>query len=197
MEIETPRRPCCTQALAIAGAGILTLLLLVGVPWVGKLTEYRDTIDQNSERLEKLMSIAAERPTLQREFEAISVAASSSELYLHNPNGALAAAELQGWIKQAIEATGASLVSTQALPSLGSGESSEISVRVRMQGETEAAADVLHDLESRLPVLVIDNLSIRQQRSRRIRRGRQVQDSGSENLDVSFDVTAYLWSGSK
>ncbi|MGR9053918.1 MAG: type II secretion system protein GspM, partial [Gammaproteobacteria bacterium] len=103
---------------------------------------------------------------------------------------ALASADLQQVIKNAIASAGGRLTSTQVLPSKTEGEFTLIAVKVRMSCDIEALRTVLHRIETAVPLLVIDELDIRPERGRRNRKTRQIEPSNSMN--VSFQVSSFM-----
>jgi len=105
---------------------------------------------------------------------------------------ALAAAELQSLVKGLIERSGGGLVSTQPLVDSGADAVGEVPgsvrLRVRMRGDMESLRDVLHSLESSMPLLVLDNVSI--VKARQVRRRRGSDNQGP--LQVNFDLTGFV-----
>lgn len=63
-----------------------------------------------------------------------------------------------------------------------------------MKGDVVALSKVLHELEGQLPVLMVQDISIR---SRRTVKGRRQNRVEGYELDVSFGVVGYLPGGGK
>lgn len=101
---------------------------------------------------------------------------------------ALAGADLQGRLRQLLEAEGGTIVSSAFRPALAdAGPLDPITVTVRLRCSVDTLVRVLHGLEGQVPVLFIGSLVVQ----KRHRPDRQPRDT-SDELDVELDVTGYL-----
>ena len=92
-------------------------------------------------------------------------------------------------LKRIVEQSGGSLTSTQVLPSTDEEAFQRVSVNARMSVSIEAFQKVLHELESGLPALVVDNVVVLARGARSRRRTRRNRPLG---LDVRFRLSGYL-----
>jgi len=191
---------CCAIGLGLLGLAVAFLLLALVWPWVSQNRVYVDNTQRQAQMLQRLRALAAQKPELEARLKQVQQDAAVTAFYLHADSTALAAAEVQGRIKRAIEATEGKLVSTQTLPVKDDGSNPQIAIRVRMTGDVDALASVLYNLESEPPLLFLDNLSVRVQRTR-VRRSRRVRSprlpTVQSSLDATLDVSAYLWTGKR
>jgi general secretion pathway protein M len=110
-------------------------------------------------------------------------------------------------VKNVVDQSGGKLISTQSLPFSTKDEVTEVKVRVRVSGESDAIAKLMHALESEKPFLLIEKFTARSrpvtQRSNRPRRTARDRRNKTPppvikpprttyNLNVNFDVIAYL-----
>ena len=104
----------------------------------------------------------------------------------------LAAAELQQRVKAVIEAAGATLRSTQALPPTEEGNAVKVTVSTTMMGDTDTLRKILRDLEAQTPLLFVDNLDVSARENRpRLPNGRLASYTRIQ-LTVQFEVSGYL-----
>ncbi len=188
----TPPQPRCLRAL-------LLLLLLLGlastailVPWWMQMTAYQERTDELRARWQRFQALNARRSGLEARLQQITERERKDKYYIDAATPAVAAAGLQKQVKQAVEASGGDLVSTQNLPQAAEKGHQKVAIRVRMKSDVAALAEILHRLEGGRPLLFVDNLSIRARRSYR-RRGKQRPSQGE--LDVRFDLSGYLKEG--
>ncbi|MCK5662044.1 MAG: hypothetical protein KAI17_01090, partial [Thiotrichaceae bacterium] len=78
----------------------------------------------------------------------------------------------------------------QVLPSKNEDGFNRVTVKVRMAGDIEVLRNVLHEIESSVPVMIIDQIDIRPVRGKRNRKTRKIQPSNK--LNVNFQVTGFL-----
>ena len=103
---------------------------------------------------------------------------------------ALASAEMQEFIKQAIVEAGGQLSSTQVLPPTQKDKFNRITVSVRMTGNIEVLRAVLYKLETSTPLIVIEQMDIRPMRSVRNRVTRQIEPSNG--LNINFQAIGFM-----
>ena len=178
-------------ALALL-AGVVALFSLGFVaPLLGLAREYRESAEDLRFRLQRLQRIASEKDDLVRRLEKLKAEGQHDENFLEKNTAALASADLQTRIKEAVSAAGGELTSTQVIPERQVEGFTRIAVKVRMNGSTPVLRDVLHQFESDQPFLFIENLNIRPIRIPR-RRTAAEQPQVPDRLSVDFEVVGYM-----
>ena len=139
-------------------------------------------------------------------FEQLQVVAKENEKLLKNSKGpgstaqyllpaetpTLAAARLQKLLKSVIVNAGGELVSSRSLPLENDGLLQQVGVGIKIQANIDVIQRVLHTLESRVPVLKIDEVSmLRRQRRRASTRQAKVNRKPSV-IEMRFNVSGYL-----
>lgn len=180
-------------ALGLLAGALLLSLLAVVLPLRTITVEYADSIEDLQFRLAKFRKVAAGKEAWMARLEDIRRQGQQEERFFARDTAALASADLQTRIKQAVTDAGGELISTQVIPERKEEQFSRVAVKVRMTGSTIALRDVLYAFEANTPVLFIENLNIRP-----IRVGQPVAPGGKpakaipDRLSVDFDVVGYM-----
>lgn len=179
-------------------AAALALLFVVVWAFYGLvlspvLTAYRETgdeIEQTSEQLERYKRISTNHPALKGQLEKLIRQTAKSGIYLPGNTDALAAAELQEGVSATIERNQGTLRSIQILPVAEDGDFRKVTVRVQLTATLGAFTRILYSLEAAKPFVFIDNLDIKNRRTRT----RQRDDEQEQNpeLVIRFDLYGYL-----
>lgn len=171
--------------------GVLALLYLVIVaPLAGLAQEYNESAESAQFRLEKLRRVAAQKNGLIQRLEQVRADAQNDDSFLARTTAALASAELQTQIKQAVSEAGGELTSTQVIPEHHEERFTRVGVKVRMNGSTDVLKDVLYRFESARPFLFVENLNIRP--IRMPRNPALKNQPMPDKLSVDFDVVGYM-----
>lgn len=179
----------------LAALGILFAilgLLYFGIagPLIGLYQENSDSIESLQFRLQKLRRVASEKEALMQRVERVRAAGKSDNRFLTKNTAALASAEMQTDIKQAVSEAGGELTSTQVIPERAEERFNRIAVKVRMNGSTDVLRNVLYRFETASPYFFIENLNIRP-----IRVPRNPHDKNQQipdRLSIDFDVVGYM-----
>lgn len=184
-------RPCtsCLRSLGILLGLLLVIGSLVLTPWWQKLDEYHRKIEQHTAQISRFQQMQARRPALERELQQLRGQIDRNNLFISAETAALAAADLQQRVKQAVASAGGQLVSTQNLTEPAGDRLTEIVIRVRMNGDGDVLLKVLHGLESNRPLLLVDNLTVR---SNKRFKGRGRERLVEFNIDTYFDLIGFL-----
>jgi general secretion pathway protein M len=178
-------------ALALLGAAVAGGYMLVVVPVLDAYRGTTEAIEQAEILLQRQRALAAQRPLLMTRIEEEREQADAIAGYLEGPSDALAAAQLQDRLKAVVEAAGGELRSTRILPAEAveaSPGTRRAALQVQMIVTVEGLAEVLYGLEAGQPYLLIDQLSVRNQRERR-RRGEAVPET---MLDVDLRLSGFV-----
>jgi general secretion pathway protein M len=179
-------------AVALLAGVVLLGLAIVVLPLHSINGEYVDSIGDLRFRLDKYRKIVAEKDAWAARLEEIRQRGEQEERFIAKNTAALASAELQTRIKQAVVDAGGELISTQVIPERKEEQFSRIAVRVRMTCGTQALRDVLYSFESGTPSLFVENLNIRP-----IRIAQPMGPGGkpaipADRLSVDFEVVGYM-----
>ena len=183
--------PGFSKVLAVALLALLvTALWRFGLMplWEGFALD-RESVAQTRSAIDRYRSLSAQTESFQRQLAAIEAHDGVNRALLDASSPTLAAAALQQRIKSTVERHGGSLVSSQVLEPQPSGAFNRVRVNVRVTLSVVQLQQVLFELESALPVLVVDQMLVA---ARRVRRGRRTVSSDAEQLDVRMEVAGFL-----
>jgi general secretion pathway protein M len=180
-----------TLAVVLLGIALLGAYRLVIAPLVTAYRDGQSRIEQAKELLQRYEALAEQRSLLADRLAEEQERAASAAGYLTGPSDALAAAELQDRVKSVVEGAGGELRSTQILPAeeleadLGFRRTT---LRVHFVVTIDGLEETLYELETGQPYLIIDEVTVRQERARRRRNEPQAQPM----LDVSLELFGYV-----
>lgn len=160
--LKLPADPRARRALALA---ILVLLVLaaiatVAVPVVLLHRHYDTAIERMTRQWQTQTAFNARRADMAGALEALK-AREPRKLFLKGTTAALAAAELQDVVKQAVEAQGGRVISVQGLANKEESGYRVSAATFQLNVNNVNLRRVLHALEAHTPYLFIDNVSIR------------------------------------
>lgn len=169
------------------------LLLIVGglaaaaiVPLWRNHEAYDQRIGELRHQIDRFTLHASQRPALERQ-RAQMLALYGDGFYLSGQTEALAAAELQRTVRQAVTQAGGELRSTQVMTAEEEEGFQRIAIRVQLRGGINTLRDALYALETGKPYLFVNDLRIRALNAVRGRHPGSVVDL----LDVSFELYGY------
>jgi len=182
--------PSRSRVIAI-GLLVLALALCYLVLVHPIVAAYRDTartIAELESRLARYQQIGSQLARHEADLARLRRTQPSGGYFLRSRGDALAAAELRDRVKLLIDSSGGELVSTRDLPVNQQGRFSSVGIQVQMNGNIGTVLAVLHALESRQPLVIVDNVSLRGvAESRYLRTERE-----AGRLSVSFDVSGFI-----
>ena len=190
--MELTNNPQTQRWLAVGLLAFVVLLvgLILVVPIISKGLELHETKDNLAFTLKKYEQILAGKDAIVGNIAAIKQQHEEQGYFNDQGTSALASAQMQEFIKQAIVQAGGQLSSTQVLPPNTKDKFSRITVSVRMTGNIEVLRAVLYKLETATPLMVIDQLDIRPMRSVRNRLTRQIEPSNE--LNINFQAIGFM-----
>lgn len=177
-------------AVGLLVSVILVIGLVVIAPVVGKGLELHEVENNLVFKLQQYERILARKDGVIESMETVKEQYQEHGLLNTQATGALASAELQEFIKKAIEEAGGQLSSTQALPVATKNEFSRITVSVRMTGNSEVLRAVLYKIETSTPLIIINQIDIRPMRGVRSRTTRQIEPSNE--LNINFQAVSFM-----
>ena len=179
-------------AVGLLALVVLLVFSLVIWPIIDKGFELSETKENLAFTLKKYERILAGKENVQKSIASIEQQNQEQGYFNNQGTSALASAQMQEFIKQAIVQAGGQLSSTQVLPS-AEGEKEKfdrITVSVRMTGNIEVLRAVLYKLETSTPLIIIDQLDIRPMRSIRNQLTRQIEPSNG--LNINFQAISFM-----
>jgi general secretion pathway protein M len=176
--------------------GLLLLALVVAIAalvvpaWIFYKRYDRELADRR-DKLARFTQIAATRADIARQLEAMR-AKDARRFFLRSGASALSVAEAQEIIRGMVESAGGRLITMQALPAKDEGRYRQVSAQVQLAANIQALRRILHTIESNVPVLFVENLTVKTQVPSNYRPA-----AGAEpEMFVSFDIHGYSLSGS-
>jgi general secretion pathway protein M len=190
--MELSNNPQTQRWLAVGLLAFVVLLvsLIIIVPIISKGLELHETKDNLAFTLKKYEQILAGKDAIVGNISAIKQQHEEQGYFHNQATSALASAQMQEFIKQAIVQAGGQLSSTQVLPPNTKDKFNRITVSVRMTGNIEVLRAVLYKLETSTPLIVIDQMDIRPMRSVRNRMTRQIEPSNG--LNINFQAIGFM-----
>ncbi len=177
-------------AVGLLGFVLLLVFLIVILPIINKGLELNENKENLAFTLRKYERILAGKDAVLKSIDSINQQNQEKGYFHSQGTSALASAEMQEFIKQAIVQAGGQLSSTQVLPTAEKDKFNRITVSVRMTGNIEVLRAVLYKLETSTPLIVIDQLDIRPMRSVRNRITRQIEPSNG--LNINFQAIGFM-----
>ena len=179
------------RGLALA---ILIVIMAIGyallvMPLRGVSASYDQQFQQLNQRLAGMQNLLDEGKSAKAQLQRLAVAEKRHGYYLENNRPTLAAAELQRRVKQTVENQGGSIVSSQILGEQEEGGLHRVVLRVNLRMDLPTFERILYDLESKAPVLELNNISISARPSGSTAKWRG--SAGQQVLDVSLDVMGF------
>lgn len=185
------------HALAAGSLSLLTLALiylLLMAPAIHQRMTFRDRLDDLRFHYARYATVLKNMDNIGSELDSLRAAASGNDGFLDDKPAALAAADLQNYLQELIEARGGILISTQILPETGKEIFPAVTVKVQMRCGIEALRNLMLDLETGQLYVQVNNLFLQgqyQPAARNIRRRQPIPDTGM--IEVRFDLSAYIY----
>jgi general secretion pathway protein M len=177
-------------AVGLLLAVISFISFVIIVPLVNQGLALHDEKNALSFRVEQYQRILSRKQNIVDEMEMLK-SDIADQNYLSTQNTtALASAELQEMIKQAILESGGQLSSTQGLPVVTKNNFQRIPINVRMTGNSEVLRAVLHKIETATPLVVVEQIDIRPMRGVRNKTTHQIDPSNE--LSVNFQAISFM-----
>lgn len=177
-------------ALALLVLAVALVASVTVLPLVGERQQAADVIASLEERLDRLRKRGEMRQELERRYAAVRQGYDADARLLKADSESLAAAELQGIVKRAVEQHGGSIVSSQVLPVQRLEGAGRLPLKVTVRVGLEGLVGALYGLEAGTPYLFVDGVSIRAARTPR--RGGSGPAPEAADLSVEMQVSGYF-----
>lgn len=172
----------------------LILVYLMGFHWfILRHMEYRDEISDLAEQLGRFQRVAAQRERVESQLQALQGRRSESNLFLEEGDFNEAAAGMSERLNQMIstQAEGScQIVSRQPVRARVVERFEKVTVNVRMRCQVEDLMRVLYSLETGVPMIIVEELTVIKPRIRRQTRNQSVDSA--QALDIRFNMSGYL-----
>ena len=145
--------------MLLAVALALVLVLILG-PLMLLHRHYDGVVSDLTDRLERYRRVSAQAPELRRALDVMKER-DGRRFYLKNTAPNLAGAELSDLVRGAIENNGGRITTSQNPGPRDEGRFKQVGVAVQFFATTPALARILQALDTQIPYLTVDNLSIR------------------------------------
>jgi general secretion pathway protein M len=181
--------PSQSRALAVAllVAAVALVLAVLLAPVLVLHKHYDDAIETWTTRLSTYRRVAAQAPALRSALDAMKTK-DARRFYLRNTAPNLAGAELQELVKSSIEQNGGRITTSQSPAPREDGAFRQIVANVQFFATTPNLQKILHALETKEPLLVVDNITIRPTNAFR---GFKPAIGQEPEVNVQLDVTAW------
>lgn len=174
-------------ALALLVAAVALVLAIVLAPVLMLHRHYDDAIEMWNTRLATYRRVAAQAPALRSALDAMRTR-DARRFYLKNTAPNLAGAELQELVKSTIEQAGGRITTSQSPAPRDDGGFRQIVANVQFFATTPNLQRILHALETKEPLLVVDNITIRPTNAFR---GFKPAVGQEPEVNVQLDVSAW------
>jgi general secretion pathway protein M len=173
-------------AVALLVAAVLGIIALLALPTWLLYNRYDRVLAERRDQVERFSRIAATRAEVARQLEAMR-GKDTKKFFLRSGAAALSAAEAQEYIRGMVDSAGGRLVTMQALPAKEEGRYRQVSAQVQLAANIHALRRILHAVESHVPMLFIENLTVKTQVP-----GNFKPAPGAEpEMFVTFDMHGY------
>lgn len=149
-----------TAAVALLVLAMVLVLLIVVAPLVLLHRHYDGVIADLSDRLERYRRVSAQAPELRRALEVMKEK-DGRRFFLKNTAANLAGAELSDLVRGAIKNNGGRITTSQTPGPRDEGRFKQLVVSVQFFATTPNLAKILQALDTQLPYLTVDNMTIR------------------------------------
>jgi len=174
-------------AVGILVAAVAALLAIVVSPvWILN-RHYNEALDDYYGKLARYGRIAGTRADVTKQLEAMRLKETRKN-FLRGPTAPLAAAETSEAIRAIVERSGAKLITMQPPTTKDDGRYRAVTVNVQMTANIIALRSILHAIETNVPYLFVDTLSVRSQ----VPGNYKPVPGGEPEMFVMMDVTGYL-----
>lgn len=174
---------------------VLLLVYLACFHWFFlRHREYTAEISDLSEQLARYQRVAEQRSAYENVLQSLQDRKSDENLFLEGIDFNEAAAGMSERLSQmiSVQAEGnCQIISRQPVRPRVQERYERVTVNVRMRCGIEDLKRILYSLETGVPMVIADEITIIKPRSRRRRANAQESEAG-ELLDVRFNISGYL-----
>jgi general secretion pathway protein M len=170
------------------------LVYLLGFHWfIVRHLEYGAEISELAEQLGRFQRVAGQREQVEKQLQSLQGRRAESNLFLEEGDFNEAAAAMSERLNQMVSGQAdesCQIVSRQPVRAREVESFEKVTVNVRMRCGVEDMMRVLYSLETGVPMIIVEELTVLKPRARR----RVADQSGAveQALDVRFNMSGYL-----
>ena len=172
---------------------VLILVYLVAFHWfVLEHREYAGQVATQREQLARFEAVVSQREAKEQLLREIRSGRQDENLFLGEADFNEAAAGMSnrlGEMVQTLADESCQIVSRQPVRPRVQERYQRVTVNVRMRCSADDLLQILHRLESEVPMVLVDDLNVIRPRARR---SRNDAPETAEALDIRFNMSAYL-----
>ena len=170
------------------------LVYLLGFHWfIVRHLEYGTEISELTEQLSRFQRVAEQREQVEKQLQSLQGRRSESNLFLEEGDFNEAAAAMSERLNQMVSGQAdesCQIVSRQPVRAREVERFEKVTVNVRMRCNVEDLMRVLYSLETGVPMIIVEELTIIKPRVRR--QAPNQPDTAAQALDVRFNMSGYL-----
>lgn len=174
-------------SLALLAAGAFAVLAAILVPVVLLHRHYDEAIASLSDRIQRYRRVAAIAPEYRKALDAMRER-DARRFLLKNTAPNLAGAELQESVRAGVEGNGGRITTSQNQPVKEEGRFRQIGVNLQFFATTGNLQKILYALETQVPYLLVENLTVRPLNAYR---GYRPAPGQEPEVNVQLDVAAF------
>jgi general secretion pathway protein M len=193
MQLIPDQKSAKTTAIMLLVIAVLLVYLLCFHWFIQSHREYNSELSDLREQLGRFQAVAEKREVLQTQLAELKNSQEDTSLFLDQPGFDEAAADLSSRLGSMVRdqnSEDCQIVSRQPVRARVQERFVRVTVNVRMRCDAEGFADILYEMETSTPLMLVDDLNIIRPRTQRRSRGVVVELSGP--LDIRFNVSGYL-----
>ena len=193
MQVIPDQRNSKTTAIMLLVIALLLVYLLVFHWFIQRHREYAEEIGDLRTQLNRFQTVASRRETLQTRLSQIRNSQKDADLFIDDPEFDEAAASMSGRIGEMVRTQAdesCQIVSRQPVRPRVQERFQKVTVNVRMRCNAADFLQILYNMETGTPLMLVDDLNIIRPRTRRRTRSAQTVVQGA--LDIRFNVSGYL-----
>ncbi len=183
-----------TTAILLAVIAVI-LVYLAGFHWfILRHLEYNEEISGLAEQSSRYQRVAAQREEVEAQLASLQSRRSESNLFLEEGDFNEAAAGMSERLNQMIGTLAdesCQVVSRQPVRAREVERFEKVTVNVRMRCTIEDLMRVLYSLETGVPMIIAEEVTVIKPRARRRTRNNEAAEDTRE-LDVRFNMSGYL-----
>jgi len=170
------------------------LLYLLGFHWfIVKHLEYGTEVSELAQQLARFQRVAGQREQVEKQLQSLQGRRTESNLFLEEGDFNEAAATMSERLNQMVSGQAdesCQIVSRQPVRAREVESFEKVTVNVRMRCSVEDLMSVLYSLETGVPMIIVEELTILKPRTRR--RDAEQPGTSRQALDVRFNMSGYL-----
>lgn len=182
-----------TTAILLFLVSVILVYLLCFHWFFLKHRDFATELSDLRQQLGRFEAVAQMRESVDQQLSEIRASRDDASLFLAESDfneAAAAMSERLGQMVTTMAETDCQIVSRQPVRSRVEERFQRVTVNVRMRCQSPDLLQILYQLESEVPMIIVDELNITKPRARR-RVGNTIVQS-SESLDIRFNMTGYL-----